>query len=126
MVPASPLSLLCRTCRFFETLSYLPPLTDEAIAKQARASMRANTLCGSEGGCSDPHVPCTRGAEPRSAQLTGVTEAFCWRPQVDYITRNGWTPCLEFSEADQAYVKDNFTGAPRIWSYPLVLNVRPC
>ncbi len=31
--------------------------------------------------------------------------------QVDYITRNGWTPCLEFSEAENAYVKDNFTGA---------------
>jgi len=28
---------------------------------------------------------------------------------VDYITRNGWTPCLEFSEADGAYVKDVFT-----------------
>ncbi len=23
-----------RTCRYFETLSYLPPLSDEAIAKQ--------------------------------------------------------------------------------------------
>ena len=31
------------------------------------------------------------------------------RWQVDYITRNGWTPCLEFSEADGAYVKDVFT-----------------
>ena len=31
---------------------------------------------------------------------------------MDYITRNGWTPCLEFAEADQAYVSDNFTGAP--------------
>ncbi len=31
--------------------------------------------------------------------------------QVDYITRNGWTPCLEFSEAENAYIKDNFTGA---------------
>jgi len=48
--------------KYFETLSYLPPLSDEAIAKQ-----------------------------------------------VDYITRNGWTPCLEFSEADGAYVKDVFT-----------------
>ena len=30
---------------------------------------------------------------------------------MDYITRNGWTPCLEFSEAENAYIKDNFTGA---------------
>ncbi|KAK9845494.1 hypothetical protein WJX81_007946 [Elliptochloris bilobata] len=48
--------------KYFETLSFLPPLSDEAIAKQ-----------------------------------------------VDYITRNGWTPCLEFSEAENAYVKDVFT-----------------
>ena len=25
--------------------------------------------------------------------------------QIDYIVSNGWTPCLEFSDADQAYVK---------------------
>ena len=35
---------------------------------------------------------------------------------MDYITRNGWTPCLEFAEADQAYVADNFTGAPSLCS----------
>ena len=56
------------------------------------------------------------GAGEQIAQLCGVGEALCWRPQVDYITRNGWTPCLEFSEADQAYVKDNFTGAPSLSS----------
>ncbi len=46
-------------CRFFETFSYLPPLTDDQIAKQ-----------------------------------------------VDYIIRQGWTPCLEFSRPEGAYVKD--------------------
>jgi len=48
--------------KFFETLSFLPPLTDDEIAKQ-----------------------------------------------VDYITRNGWTPCLEFAEQDQAYVSSEST-----------------
>jgi ribulose-bisphosphate carboxylase small chain len=24
--------------------------------------------------------------------------------QVDYMVRNGWTPCLEFSEPENAYV----------------------
>lgn len=41
----------------FETFSYLPPLSDDQIARQ-----------------------------------------------VDYIVNNGWTPCLEFSEAEFAYV----------------------
>ena len=44
--------------RFFETFSFLPPLDDDAIAKQ-----------------------------------------------VEYIIRNGWTPCLEFAESSDAYVK---------------------
>jgi len=43
--------------KFFETLSYLPALTSDEIARQ-----------------------------------------------VDYITRNGWTPCLEFAESADAYV----------------------
>jgi len=42
--------------KMFETFSYLPPLTDDQIARQ-----------------------------------------------VDFIVGNGWTPCLEFSEADIAY-----------------------
>ncbi|KAK3253471.1 hypothetical protein CYMTET_37279 [Cymbomonas tetramitiformis] len=42
--------------KFFETMSYLPPLTNEEISRQ-----------------------------------------------VTYITSNGWTPCLEFSESDMAY-----------------------
>ena len=46
----------------FETFSYLPPLTDDQIAKQ-----------------------------------------------VDYIVNNGWTPCLEFSEADLAYTSNEYT-----------------
>ena len=29
--------------------------------------------------------------------------------QIDYIVSNGWTPCLEFSDADQAYVKSTNT-----------------
>jgi hypothetical protein len=29
--------------------------------------------------------------------------------QVDYITRNGWVPCLEFADADKAYVSDTNT-----------------
>lgn len=41
----------------FETFSYLPPLSDDQIARQ-----------------------------------------------VDYIVNNGWTPCLEFSEPELAYV----------------------
>uniref|UniRef100_A0A0D6R8I3 Ribulose bisphosphate carboxylase small subunit, chloroplastic n=1 Tax=Araucaria cunninghamii TaxID=56994 RepID=A0A0D6R8I3_ARACU len=44
--------------KFFETLSYLPPLSTDQIARQ-----------------------------------------------IDYIVSNGWTPCLEFSDADGAYVK---------------------
>lgn len=52
-MPASPLSLLCRTCRYFETLSYLPPLSDEAIAKQARAMLRVKEICGSESAGPD-------------------------------------------------------------------------
>ena len=47
-----------RKRRMFETLSFLPPLDDEAIAKQ-----------------------------------------------VEYIIKNNWTPCLEFSEPEFAYVK---------------------
>jgi ribulose-bisphosphate carboxylase small chain len=44
--------------KMFETFSYLPPLSDDQIARQ-----------------------------------------------VDYIVNNGWTPCLEFSEPENAYVK---------------------
>ncbi|DBA99862.1 TPA: Ribulose bisphosphate carboxylase small subunit, chloroplastic 4 [Trebouxia sp. C0004] len=44
--------------KMFETLSFLPPLDDDAIAKQ-----------------------------------------------VEYIIKNNWTPCLEFSEPEFAYVK---------------------
>lgn len=47
----------CCCCRMFETFSYLPPLSDDQIARQ-----------------------------------------------VDYIVNNGWTPCLEFSEPELAYV----------------------
>jgi hypothetical protein len=43
----------------FETFSYLPPLSDDQIARQ-----------------------------------------------VDYIVNNGWTPCLEFSEPELAYVSN--------------------
>ena len=43
--------------KFFETFSYLPPLSDNEIARQ-----------------------------------------------VDYITGNGWTPCLEFADSETAYV----------------------
>ena len=42
----------------FETLSFLPPLDDDAIAKQ-----------------------------------------------IEYIIKNNWTPCLEFSEPEFAYAK---------------------
>jgi hypothetical protein len=45
--------------RMFETFSYLPPLSDDQIARQ-----------------------------------------------VDYIVNNGWTPCLEFSEPELAYVSN--------------------
>jgi ribulose-bisphosphate carboxylase small chain len=45
--------------KYFETLSFLPPLTDDQISKQ-----------------------------------------------VDYIVNNGWTPCLEFADAEHAYVKN--------------------
>ena len=48
--------------RFFETFSYLPPLSDAEIAKQ-----------------------------------------------VDYVTRNGWVPALEFADPSQAYVADTNT-----------------
>ncbi|KAK9842721.1 hypothetical protein WJX74_001442 [Apatococcus lobatus] len=48
--------------KFFETLSFLPPLSQDEIARQ-----------------------------------------------VDYVTRNGWTPCLEFAEADSAYVASHNT-----------------
>jgi ribulose-bisphosphate carboxylase small chain len=50
-------------CRFFETFSYLPPLSDAEVAKQ-----------------------------------------------VDYITRNGFVPCLEFAESDLAYVSSVSVG----------------
>lgn len=50
-------------CRMFETFSYLPPLSDDQIARQ-----------------------------------------------VDYIVNNGWTPCLEFSEPEIAYVQSRETG----------------
>lgn len=50
---------LLLVCRFFETFSYLPPLSDDAVAKQ-----------------------------------------------VDYVIRQGWIPCLEFSNAESAYVKN--------------------
>jgi len=29
--------------------------------------------------------------------------------QVDYMVRNGWTPCLEFSDPDQAYTANTNT-----------------
>ena len=48
--------------RFFETFSYLPPLSDADIAKQ-----------------------------------------------VDYITRNGWVPALEFADPEHAYVSNENT-----------------
>ncbi|GMH36221.1 hypothetical protein BSKO_04089 [Bryopsis sp. KO-2023] len=46
--------------KFFETLSYLPPLSEQEIAMQ-----------------------------------------------VNYITRNGWTPCLEFSDSEHAYISSH-------------------
>lgn len=46
--------------KMFETFSYLPPLSDDQIARQ-----------------------------------------------VDYIVNNGWTPCLEFSQPDLAYVSND-------------------
>jgi ribulose-bisphosphate carboxylase small chain len=49
--------------KFFETFSFLPPLSDDEIIKQ-----------------------------------------------VDYIVRNGFTPCLEFSSPEQAYVQSINTG----------------
>jgi len=48
--------------KFFETFSYLPPLSDADIAKQ-----------------------------------------------VDYITRNGWVPALEFADPEHAYVSNENT-----------------
>jgi ribulose-bisphosphate carboxylase small chain len=48
--------------KFFETFSFLPPMSEGEIVKQ-----------------------------------------------VDYIVRNGWTPCLEFAEADQAYIASENT-----------------
>nr|BAD42333.1 ribulose-1,5-bisphosphate carboxyase/oxygenase small subunit [Nannochloris bacillaris] len=48
--------------KFFETFSFLPPLSDSEITKQ-----------------------------------------------VDYIVRNGWTPCLEFSDPEGAYIGDTNT-----------------
>lgn len=48
----------CSNNKMFETFSYLPPLSDDQIARQ-----------------------------------------------VDYIVNNNWTPCLEFSEQDLAYVQ---------------------
>jgi len=63
--PRSPLSLSSSSSqpllikRFFETFSYLPPLSDADTAKQ-----------------------------------------------VDYITRNGWVPALEFADPEHAYVSN--------------------
>jgi ribulose-bisphosphate carboxylase small chain len=48
--------------KMFETFSYLPPLSDDQIARQ-----------------------------------------------VDYIVNNSWTPCLEFSEPELAYVQSTST-----------------
>ena len=28
------------------------------------------------------------------------------RLQIDYIVNNGWTPCLEFADEEDAYVKN--------------------
>jgi len=53
----SPPPPLPFTDKFFETFSFLPPLSDAEVAKQ-----------------------------------------------VDYITRNGWVPGLEFADAEHAYV----------------------
>ena len=52
--------------KFFETLSYLPPLTPDAIARQ-----------------------------------------------VDYLTRNGMIPCIEFASAQEAIVSNANTGETR-------------
>jgi ribulose bisphosphate carboxylase small subunit len=65
-VPEFLRSVACALCltskcrrRFFETFSFLPPLSDGEIARQ-----------------------------------------------IDYIIANGWTPCLEFADADNAYIAD--------------------
>ena len=49
--------------KFYETLSYLPPLSDNEIARQ-----------------------------------------------VDYLTRNNMTPCIEFASADQSTVSNENCG----------------
>lgn len=54
---AKDLHHCARRFRFFETLSFLPPLSQDEIARQ-----------------------------------------------VEYIVNNGWTPCLEFANPDEAYV----------------------
>lgn len=51
------MKLIFLIIRMFETLSYLPPMTNDQIGRQ-----------------------------------------------VDYITGNGWVPCLEFASQDKAYV----------------------
>ncbi|EFN59821.1 hypothetical protein CHLNCDRAFT_59545 [Chlorella variabilis] len=44
--------------------------------------------------------------------------------QVDYIVRNGWTPCLEFADADHAYVDDTSTIRLRGNAVPLYYDNR--
>jgi ribulose-bisphosphate carboxylase small chain len=44
--------------------------------------------------------------------------------QVDYIVRNGWTPCLEFADATQAYADDVSTIRLRGNAVPLYYDNR--
>ena len=62
--------------------------------------------CGRNGGTETPRAPC-----PPTSPPLQFFETFSFLPplkadeiskQVDYITRNGWTPCLEFAEPEQA------------------------
>ncbi|KAI4968102.1 hypothetical protein ZWY2020_005450, partial [Hordeum vulgare] len=96
----------------FETLSYLPPLTTEALLKQVDYLIRSKWV---------PCLDVSNGGRIRCMQVWPIEgikkfETLSYLPpltteallkQVDYLIRSKWVPCLEFSKVGFVFREHN-------------------
>jgi len=111
VVPRSPTDYF-PPCRFFETLSFLPPLTDDQISKQV-PSTSSTELCVLDFALASAKFPVKvcKGDLALAYEWGKAKSNFCslsdgFQFQIDYIVNNGWTACLEFANEEDAYVKN--------------------
>jgi ribulose-bisphosphate carboxylase small chain len=94
--------------------------TSKASGRAARVQVTVQAALA-KAGAAAPAVVATVGAAAESFHIWNpinnkMFETFSFLPpltdrqiaaQVDYIVRNGWTPCLEFSAPEAAYVSND-------------------